>query len=231
MGEPFETARRPVSAAFDLSPLSSDSIRERVRKALAIIDGVHTAGALPRIPIDHVVDRDARAQYRMQPNRGRALGIGLDPFEPHIELAIVHEIGHFLDHQAIGNRGGYASNRHPNMDRWRQALVATDAIRGLRALDRMSNDDLAMLLQRPVHFDDRAAIDRLLRYTESWARSYVQYIAARSGDVLLQRQIAAERTVADHIDAPGIWDDSDFIPLHAAIDDLFRQKGWFDGHD
>ncbi|MGH2558469.1 MAG: hypothetical protein ACRDJH_05340 [Thermomicrobiales bacterium] len=228
MGNTFETAPGPVSAAFDLSPLSTDSMRDRVRRALAIVDTIHLARALPRIPIDHVVVPDARAQYRSQVNRGRALGIGIDPFEPRPELSIVHEIGHFLDHQAIGNRGGFASSRHRSLDAWRQVVGSTSQIRTLRILARASGEVFAGLLGRAPGPEDRERIESLLRYTEVWARSYAQYVVSQSASLLLIGQLAEERAEANPIQSLGFWDDHEFQPIRSAIDDLFRQKGWID---
>lgn len=204
---------QPVSAAFSVA---AGPFGEMARSVLATIDRVHLVGPLPRIPIDDRVGAlGADGSYRFQPRRGRAHGIGVDPAAPHPELTLLHEIGHFLDHQALGRPGSFASRRHPDLADWRRAVGATRCSQELRETRR-----LAALIGDPVH-----DFDYLLDVGERWARSYAQYVIAKSGDPALAQQIAATR----RSDAPyrlAHWEADDFDAVVVTIDDLMRRKGW-----
>jgi hypothetical protein len=199
---------------------------------LTIVDRVHRVGELPRIPIDHVLERHvARASYRYQINRGRALGIGIDPVEKHIESLVLHEIGHFLDHQGLGRRGGFASPRHPDLAQWRMAVVSTHSIQRLRMLERAEYERLAILVGEDSAVEARITIAYLRDYTEIWARSYVQYIAHQSRDQVLLRQLAEERAELNAVEGLAFWDGDDFLIISKAIQALFVRKGWIHEHD
>ena len=202
-----------VSAAFILP---AGRLGERVRHVLAVIDAVHQAGPLPRIPIDDRVGvPGADGRYRYQPRRGRTQGSGLNPSAPRLELVLLHEIGHFLDHRAFGCPGRFASRRHPDLADWRRAVLASDACVELRR-DRR----LAALSGQTVD-----AFEYLLDPSELWARSYAQYVTHRSGDATLLEQLAKTRlSVAPYHLAQ--WEDDDFRPIGATIDGLLRRKGW-----
>jgi hypothetical protein len=201
---------RPVSAAL---ALPTGRLGELARFALAVVDRVHLDGELPRIPIDRYRDKSHfEGQYRYKVNSGRAQGIGIDPFGPVPEFAVLHEIGHFLDHQALGKPGAFASNRHPDLEEWRRAVRATRSYLGLREL-REKNPSFP-----GVRF--------LLKYTELWARSYSQYVAVKSQNTTLLQQLANDR---EHQELPynwAHWEDDDFAPIVAVIDRLLRRKGW-----
>jgi len=202
-----------VSAAltFPVGPLAA-----RVRHVVAVIDGVHRVGSLPLIPIDHRVEvPGADGQYRFNRRNGRARGIGIGRNAPSPEFVLLHEIGHFLDHQALGNRGGFASTRHPDLDDWRQAITESPTYEALSRGRRL------------LAFGDPSINDfqYLLDYTELWARSYAQYVALESQDPTLLRQLAAPPLGA----VPYLWArwrDDDFDPVRAAIHALLRTKGW-----
>ena len=61
---------------------------------------------------------------------------------------------------------------------------------------------------------------------ELWARSYVQYIASRSGNEELYRTIRESQMMADSGMIPAYWEDDDFEPIAEAMDEVFRSKGW-----
>ena len=118
-----------VSTAFILP---AGEFGDRARRVLEVVDRIHRVGPLPRVPIDHRVEvAGADGQYRFTRHRGEARGIGISQSAPHLELVLLHEIGHFLDHQALGNRGGFASTRHPTLDGWRHAVRASRTFHAL----------------------------------------------------------------------------------------------------
>jgi len=203
-----------VSAA--LAP-SAGPLAERVRHVVAVIDGVHRVGSLPRIPIDHRIDvPGADGQCRFNRRNGQARGIGLSRDAPSPEFVLLHEFGHFIDHQALGNRGGFASSRHPDLADWRRVVARTRTYQALvrvkRARERIGRDV------------DRVAY--LLDYNELWSRSYAQYVTVQSQDAMLLLQLAQESTIPRPLRRLVQWDRDDFFPILDAIDVPFHRKGW-----
>jgi hypothetical protein len=194
-----------------------------------MIDRLHVGGPLPRIPIDHGTAHGDRAGFRVQVNRARPLGIGISRDEPRPLLSFIHEIGHFLDHQALGTRGSYASRRHPELAEWRSAVRQSHAYRRLNDLRRAAYVELAQIVGPEEVADVRVHIEYLLRNDEAWARSYVQYVMFESGDPSLLDQVTQEQVV-DEVDRWSFWDEGDFRAVHHAIAAIFRQKGWTIGY-
>ena len=203
-----------VSSAF---VVPNDPAWSWVKETLATVDRVHTDGHLPRIPIyARITFPGADGQYRYKRGTGTAQGIGISPAGPNPELTLLHEIGHFLDHQSLGNRGGFASIRHPLLVDWRLAVDATETVRRLRQaqIDSGWTDSMT------------GASRYLLEYPELWARSYAQYIAIMTADVQLFDQINQIRAQHDRPFNLSPWPDLEFVPIQHAIDALFGLKGW-----
>jgi len=63
-----------------------------------------------------------------------------------------------------------------------------------------------------------------MNMSETWARSYSQYVTKKSGDEKLIAQLDSRRN--DKFYAHTQWDDDDFAPIEQAIDKLFTRMGW-----
>jgi len=232
--------RRRVSDA--VRPPHFEAFSRTVRPALRFIDSVHRDGNLPAIEMRPLADppgRDTQAQY--WPGTGDAL--------PVIEIwrgcgspwiVCIHEIGHFLDNRGFDLPSDqWASEISPLLQPWRDVVSGTrvcERLRYLNSLPQYRETDASgqswlicfeevtlgngTVIERPVDVD-------LVRYAIAWrelfARSYVQYIVHESGDARLLEQFVQVRvgeSVVLH------WDGDDFLPVHAAIDDLMRLVGW-----
>ena len=217
----------PASLVSSAIQVTSDQLREPARRALAAIDRVHLVAGLPRIPLDtRRDDPNFQGHYRIKRYSERALGIGIAPDDPIPELLILHEIGHFIDHQALGRPGAWAAAIVPDLREWRRAIEATGPIQELHALLGLTDIAFALAAGGGNLLERRATVSYLLTYTEASARCYAQYIATRSGDPLLLDQLANLRAAGDVIWRLAHWSDPAFAPIAAAIDHLFRQKGW-----
>lgn len=192
--------KAPVSAALQVRTMGPH--RPQIVTAITAVDRVHGDGDLPRIPIH---GRPAKRFLGLYSWSGtRPTGINIVPTGNWPGMTAVHEIGHFLDHQVLGLRGQFASVSAPALHAWREAVQATAAVRTIAQLPSRQRGDF-------------------IRPEELWARSYAQYIATRSQDPALRAQL-------DKIRAGGQpwrqWSDEDFAPVAAAIDALFKGKGW-----
>lgn len=198
-------ATAPVSAALTLQ-----AHKARSRALLQLLDQVHTDGALPQIPVGDLRMARALGVYA-HTYAGDAVHVRLRGSQV-LEFTLAHELGHFLDHQALGIRGTFASASHPDLDGWRTAVMASQAVlrwtqeraAAIAAGDRTTRDFL----------------DYLLSPHELFARSYAQYITARSGSSMLAGQLAHPSMAGLH------WSAGDFDAIARAIDALLVRKGW-----
>ncbi|HEY8898881.1 MAG TPA: phage minor head protein [Chthoniobacterales bacterium] len=192
----------PVSAA--LSVQGGPQIRQIVKTTLAAIDAVHDDGALPKIAVDAKTGKTALGEYRFR-HDGSAGGIGVRISGPWPRLTAAHEIGHFLDHQVLGKAGRFASDAG--------GLAGIMAAAGKsQAVGEIIASHLPM--KRKAYF---------LQRHEIFARAYAQWIALRSGDKELLRDLDA---VSQSLESWRQWDEHDFAPIAQAMDAFFTAKGW-----
>lgn len=215
----------PVSGALKLP--SSGKYKPVYEEAVSAIDEVHGDGALPELPVTTKSSMDAYGQYRYEMRSGKPVDILINGQGDHHQLTLAHEIGHFLDHQALGEKGKMASERDPALQAWRDAVDKSQAVERLR--DKRRNPlryqaEVEVAGSKFITRPDPIFTSYLLDRRELWARSYAQYVAQRSGNTNLLAQLAAQRTSAIYGDQQ--WEDEDFAPIAAAIDDLFRSLGW-----
>jgi hypothetical protein len=198
---------RAVSSALILPPGSLPRDHE-LRAVLKAIDSVHGDGELAAIPVRWGIPANAAvAEYTATADLAEAVSLTIDSRRARWMIGTVHEIGHFLDHRGIDDPTALASRQSPQLADWRVAVNSTSGYRSL--------------VDRP------AALEYLGQPEELWARSYAQWVALRSGDETLRRQIVELRgpdpsEIAVHIQ----WDAADFEPIADAFDTLFRRLGW-----
>lgn len=218
---PRSAGTAPVSAAVDLLT-RSPAVRSAVAHATDVIDQVHTDGQLEPLAF-RTSPGGTLGTYSWAPGKEAIL---IDPNGPWSALTVAHEVGHWLDHKAMGGAGTFASGEPPS-DAWRAvmgALERSQAVSGLRGL--LGDPRVARIsgLARHVRY--------LLDPREQWARAYAQWIATRSADHrlgadltrVLDEVAAAERRAGFRVGRQ--WDAADFGPVATAIDELMASLGW-----
>lgn len=208
---PVESGK-PVSAALVL-PKSGEALKA-MKNALAAIDAAHWDGELPVVPFKTTTSKGMWGAYA-HTTSGRAHSLKLSPKSPAPEFTVAHEVGHFLDHQAIGKVGEFASAIDKGMEEWRNSVLGSKAVNNL-AKRRTESTSTA----------GKKHIDYLLDKEELFARSYAQWVAKRTGDAKMMEGLDYWRNRLDETARLSQWDDDDFEPIAAAIDSLFRLKGW-----
>lgn len=203
-----------TSVADGLDLTRAGAVKAPAERTLRAIGKVHGDGRLDHIPVvPERMTEQARFSWRTS---GAAHNIEVDPTQRFQEFSIAHEIGHYLDHTAMGTPGKFSSEtaRRASPDyqawkKWRSAIDGSDAFAMLKAL--------------PTGQTRRYALDR----RELWARSYAQWITTRSKDPHMRAALdeLTGRVGADWYVA-WQWTDDDFVPIGAAIDDLMRELGW-----
>jgi hypothetical protein len=196
------------------------------QQAIDLISRVHGDGRLPGIGfrVDPDSGDDELAAYVYARGTGKPLYFGLHPDMDYDEFAVVHEVGHFLDHWGMGIQGEFSSlNGDPLLEGWHKAIAETQAARNLEAL---CGEDFTMVGTRvkPV---DQSLLSYCLNPKELFARSYAQYIAISSGDAGLLRSLS-ERipSRANPMLYHEHWQSDDFEPVAKEFDVLFRGLGW-----
>jgi hypothetical protein len=203
----------PVSSSIVLPP---GSLGEELRRALAAVDRVHSDGALPRIVVAPEPSLADESSYEWAEDVNIVLGIAMRPDARHPALNLLHEIGHFLDHQAIGDIGSFASPVDARLAAWRSAVKKSDAVRQLR-----------VIAQRASRVRIKEHVEYLLRIEELWARSYAQFITITSHDVGLLDDLRQDQPEPGRLTMiPVQWHNDDFLPISESILELFQTLGW-----
>jgi hypothetical protein len=202
-------------------------IQPAVRSAFSAIQSVHE---LPRIkPVEIVSDprMGVGGAYRWNKETGLPVDIRLNPKGDHVELTALLEIGHWLDHQGIGIPGQFSSRSHPLLADWRRAVDTTKLTSRL--------EDMAQARSLPWRFPDgrvrnvdiRDRVAELLEPEELFSRSYAQYVAGKSGNSTIRRQIAEFSNPSRSVSiVPSYWEQDDFGVVTEAIESVIFRLGW-----
>jgi hypothetical protein len=201
-----------------------------VAETTRLIDRVHGDGFLPDILVQSVASlprRDAVYETDPRTNLPKRILVSRRAVEPHLSTA--HEIGHVLDHLALGKRGEYASEAdHPTLRAWRGAVEHTPTVLGLR--QALHSGRVTVLVSRretrlPIQ-QKRAAY--LLEPAELFARSYAQYVAQHHPEHQIAAELKHSRAASGTLDNPLAehWDVVEFESVAQALDDLFVRKLW-----
>jgi len=202
----------PVSTALKLP--GKGKFAAQADRVVNLINDVHGDGKLPVLPV--LLDRSTKRQGGYWTFGGRAVKITISSAgNTYPDVALAHEIGHFLDHQGI-TAGRYASEIDPRFAAWRQAVENSRAAAELKALHGQGS--AAGVKHEYVAY--------MGKWIEFWARSYSQYIALRSGDSKMLAEINLLRRRTNRVYYPYHWDDDDFEPIAQAIDGLLQTLGW-----
>jgi SPP1 gp7 family putative phage head morphogenesis protein len=173
------------------------------KATLAQIDRIHDDGVLPGFPATRAA-KNARHLGVYHPSKRK---LALKDGGPWMHLTAAHEIGHYLDHQALTAAGRYASEEagHPV-----RAIV-----------DILLGTPTAALIRSSRISPKRRAY--FLARVEVWARAYAQFIAEESGAAALTGDLAR---VSASVEPWRQWPEAEFAPARAAIRDMFQKKGW-----
>ena len=141
-------------------------------------------------------------------------------------MSTAHEIGHFLDHAALGEGEVYGSDREA-LAEWRQAVRSSQAMRRLREMSATDFIEVSFQEATYRYQVDQDYVQYLMRERECFARSYAQYIATKSKNKSMLAELAEIRgEKGDMLHYPNQWDDEDFVPILNALDSLFKKRGW-----
>jgi SPP1 gp7 family putative phage head morphogenesis protein len=208
----------PVSGSLTTDNKALSTVLTRTMKA---IDSVHGDGVLSAIPLKPT---RAKAFGFYRSTFYNAVDIGVRLTGDHQHLTLAHEVGHWLDHIGLGQgvSWGTSSIASAEMKAVQAAMAQSKVIKGINEVlntgivkDTAGND-----VRLPLRL--RKYYTYLANPKEQWARAYSQYVAVRSGDEALLKDLKTVRSSG----IPTQWTAKDFAPIAKAIDLLFIAKGW-----
>lgn len=195
---------------------------ERWERTVKSIGTVHKVGRLPQIEVLPEAGTDREGGYShvgmLWP---RWIKINTD--RPQQELTLTHEVGHYLDHMLFG-AGDWGSSSNPDLEEWRDAVYNSETYAQLQR--GLSGTVTVTVRGVPIEIPVlKEAAEDLLEPQELWARSYAQWIARKSGDPELLRQVAETIAPKGGVNPllPEHWGDEEFAPIEATFDRLFER--------
>ena len=190
-----------------------------------------TLPLLPTIPVRSVsaVHDGGEGAYVRQSD-GTPLRVEISADAEYPQLTTVHEFAHYLDDCGFGVRTGWASEEDPEMEPLRQAWQKTEAVRLLHI--GLETGRMTAFLPGggttvfPLMPEDRDSCRYYLQGRELFARSYAQYVASKSDNRVLYRQLLQRRESVEGRFYHAQWTESDFYTVSRAFDELFGRLKW-----
>ena len=151
------------SKVSDRVLVAQDSGYGGVSRALAAVDAVHDDGLLRRVRARRGHSRIEAAAYEWNARTGQPLYLTFSARAPRPELSIVHEVGHFLDQEALGH-GGQLGSEIGELSAIMNAIYASEPYQWLTTLTRRKQIRLRLPnRRRPQVLPIDAGIVRYLR--------------------------------------------------------------------
>jgi hypothetical protein len=202
-----------LSSAFELP--KNGLAKTAVNTVLMEIDGLHSTVELPKIPVKNSTSHSFQGRYVYLELSKKPVEIAISKYSVNPELTAAHEIGHFIDHQALWDIGTYASVKAPVLENWRAAIEASAATENLKTVLKTHSDSKTQ--KRAAYY---------LSAWEQWARSYAQWVATRSNNTAMIEQVQKITKASNPAYSASQWDAADFEPIALAIDEIFIKLGW-----
>jgi Fe-S cluster biosynthesis and repair protein YggX len=178
------------------SPLAGE-----LQRALAAASSLHGMRSdLEPVPVRATATVTEAGAYRFR--KKDPIDVRVSRLGGRVALGFLHELGHLLDHQVFYDRKTrtWASATHIAFESWRTAAAALD--------------------RRPLP-GGRGRQRYFQAKHEAWARCYAQTVMLRSGDPLLERQLA--KLQAD--DDPHVWPSPQLEAAAAEVERVFERLG------
>lgn len=188
----------------------SKKLKARLQKTMDAISKVHDVP--DKFPKAYIEESDTE---NMDPNVDGFYDSNTDQIIlngdiPNTEATLVHEFGH---HLSLAEEGNWSLNafmdkvdRTPSLRKVIDSIYKSDTYQGIK--------------EKTEGGDGSGFFSYLADEREAFARSYFQWIALRSGDKTLQRQLKENRDRNPNYQ----WYDSDFTPIAEALDEHFKTR-------
>jgi hypothetical protein len=183
------------------------------RHVMSVVDQLHAFPRLPTIPVLLTKNRREGGAYisRMRPPIPLSINISVNTDSP--ALTLLHEVGHLLDHLALNPiKQGFGSEHDPLFDPLRNFWAANKSI---RCLTKIVTGRSAINPKR------RSYLRYQLQVEEIWARTYLQWVVAKSDDLLLR--VFFDKVLAHSAEL--YWETVEMKGIMPLVDRLFSEAG------
>jgi hypothetical protein len=223
MEETGETKPAGKKVSSQLTTIEK-KIADIIKNAMNAIDSVHGDGVLDNIPLKAMGRSAANGSFYH--GLGKAVKIEIKKSAPSPELTFAHEMGHYLDFQALGAKGSFETEVSNSSAK---ALInKLNETARIKEIQKTLKDGI--LVKDGKQYPISAAIKKHLLYMlepkEMFARSYAQFIAVKSGNKKMMKQLAARQLLDKGMNIGYQWEDEDFKEIIAAFEELFLKQGW-----
>ncbi len=191
VGEP-----RPCRLAELIALPRRSPLHPALARALAAADGLHVlqTNLLP-VPVRVTATTRQGGCYRLR--EGDPVDLRVSSRHDRVPLSFLHELGHLLDHQLGAAPRSFASPRLAVFAPWRASVGALE--------------------HRAPEWASRGHQRYFSSWRELWARSYAQWVVARSGDPVLLDALGRWQGDDDRL----VWPAREFEPVGRELDELF----------
>ena len=172
-----------------------------LERALAAASGLHgLLSDLAPVPVRATATITEAGAYRFRMKD--PIDVRVSRIGDRVALGFLHELGHLLDHQVFYERKTrtWASAVHVAFASWRTTAAS------------LERRELPGGRGRQRYFQSTH---------EVWARCYAQTVLLRSGDAVLEQQLA---TLQDEDDAH-VWSAEQFEPVAVEVERVFERLG------
>jgi hypothetical protein len=228
---------RHLGAAYTsgnrLQPITDGKVWQGVTDARGAIDNViaipaevttatHGGGKLP-IVFGNLKGRGSQGLF-MSSREGAGLRIAIKGKGGTPGMTFAHEFGHFLDLSDFGTPGAWNTASGPQRGVM-EALKSSKAFATLADVRALPNGARINVAPGRFYLNDHQHIDYLMSDKELWARGFAQYIAEKSGDKTMLRELRKDVGSPGGTIIPHQWETDDFAPIREAFDAMFSDLG------
>lgn len=240
--EPDEMTRVPVADVFARKYVArgagAQKVAGRIEETIAMLNDTLTGlteqtmgklGESRTMPWTVAPQKGAYGGYYSL--RTAPIKINVTPGAPAPYKTFAHEAGHYLDHQALGDVGEFASEaaRTEAMQQFRAAVERTSTTRTHRRIE--AGEELVLDSGAVIRGDRQlmAYGEYLNRPREQWARAFAQYMLSRHGTRAMKDELKrvmqkdAGRAIRDNT-----WGDDEFGEIADAVEAVLKEAGLVD---
>lgn len=244
VSDQFEVKRASLRYAGAGDPTEADLIQteRRILETLGAIDSVHGVGSSQLSKVEILVTHRLGSAGEFHGAGGGGIKILHERNGRGEAMVAAHEIGHALDFYlvdppSVAMYGRAAEDRFASKRAWaggsgtEQGKAVTNVMNAIASTG--AYQDIGFYSGKKVRSKtqsgdfiewtpDSGFIDYLASPSEGFARGYAQYVATRSGNAAMKRDLDWLREG----ELSGYWNDADFEPVAKAFDNLFEVQGW-----
>lgn len=214
-----ESIRLPLLINVYTDLPKDPKIKAKFQYAVKSVDSVLNIQKwrMTKVPVEVTDNRNSVGGIIVNKRTGIPSKIEISSLSPVPELTSIHEIGHQIDLEVIGTRGKYSS-KNGELTGWEKAVKQSILYSKIM---QYKSGEIKNIIEdgKPI----KVNVDYVIVYgrtVELFARSFAQYIAIKSNDIILLDQIKQTKTFGygDILQ----WSDEDFKPIYSELEKIFE---------